>query len=64
MGLQGNVYVTDSGNGRIQEFTNGGVFLNKWNLPGGEFGSNNNIDLDVNSSGTIFLTNQNGGKMM
>jgi DNA-binding beta-propeller fold protein YncE len=60
---QGNVYVADSGNGRVQEFTNGGVFLNKWNLPGGEFGSNSNIDLDVNSNGTIFLTNENAGKI-
>ena len=31
-------------------------------LPGGEFGSNSNIDLDVNSNGTIFLANQNAEK--
>lgn len=31
-------------------------------LPGGEFGSNSNIDLDVDSNETIFLTNHNAGK--
>lgn len=57
------VYLVLVNKGRIQELTNGGVFLNKWSLLGGEFGSNSNIVLDVDSNGTIFLTNRNAGKV-
>ena len=60
---QGNVYVADTGNHRIQEFTNDGKFINKWDLPAGisVVSPTTGIDIDVNSAGTIFLTDSNAG---
>src|SRR5581483_44060 len=57
---QGNVYVADSGNNRIQEFTHDGKFVNKWELPPLS-GSIVGTDIDVNSTGIIFLTNADSG---
>jgi DNA-binding beta-propeller fold protein YncE len=54
---QGNVYVADTGNSRIQEFTNDGKFINKWSI-NTPTGSNDNIDIDVSSKGTIYLTDR------
>jgi streptogramin lyase len=54
---QGNVYVVDTGNLRVQEFSNDGKFLNKWELPNTiAHGSILGVDIDVNSAGTMFLT--------
>jgi DNA-binding beta-propeller fold protein YncE len=54
---QGNVFVADTGNERIQEFTNDGKFVNKWHI--NTFtGATDNIDLDVNSNGIIYLTDR------
>ena len=60
---QGNVYVFGNGNHRIQEFTNDGKFINKWELPPGTsvVSPITGIDIDVNSAGTIFLTDANAG---
>jgi streptogramin lyase len=60
---QGNVYVVDTGNHRIQEFTTDGKFINKWDLPAGTsvISPITGIDIDVNSAGTIFLTDSNAG---
>jgi hypothetical protein len=60
---QGNVYVADTGNHRIQEFTNDGKFINKWDLPAGTsvVSPITGIDIDVNPAGTIFLTDSNAG---
>jgi DNA-binding beta-propeller fold protein YncE len=54
---QGNVYVADTGNSRIQEFSNDGKFINKWsiNTPTGAI---DNIDIDVNSKGIIYLADR------
>ncbi|MFL6396701.1 MAG: hypothetical protein ACJ706_06035 [Nitrososphaeraceae archaeon] len=54
---QGNVYVADTGNSRIQEFSNDGKFINKWsiNTPTGAI---DNIDLDVNYKGIIYLADR------
>ena len=30
----GNVYVADTGNNRVQKFTSDGIFLTKWGSPG------------------------------
>jgi DNA-binding beta-propeller fold protein YncE len=54
---KGNVYVADTGNGRIQEFTNDGKFINKWSI-NTPTGATDNIDLDVNSKGLIYLTDR------
>jgi DNA-binding beta-propeller fold protein YncE len=63
---QGNVYVADTGNHRIQEFTNDGKFINKWDLPAGTsvVSPITGIDIDVNPAGCksgIFLTDSNAG---
>ena len=42
----GNVYVVDAGNGRIQKFTSDGTFLTKWDTRGDieiAFDSNDNV---------------------
>jgi len=57
---QGNVYVFGNGNHRIQEFTNDGKFINKWDLPSSVvLNTVRGVDIDVNSAGTFFLTNGN-----
>ncbi|MBV9177000.1 MAG: hypothetical protein JO297_08175 [Nitrososphaeraceae archaeon] len=53
----GNVYVADTGNSRIQEFTKEGKFVNKWPI---NTGAIDNIDLGVNSNGTIYVTDRAG----
>jgi tripartite motif-containing protein 71 len=60
---QGNVYLVDTGNHRVQEFTNDGKFINKWELPAGTsvVSPITGIEIDVNSAGTIFLTDANAG---
>lgn len=59
---QGNVYVADTGNSRIQEFTNDGKFINKWPINTAT-GAIDNIDLDVNSKGTIYVTDRAGNSI-
>lgn len=54
---QGNVYVADTGNDRIQEFTTNGKFVNEWHI-NTPTGATDNIDLDVNSNGIIYLTDR------
>jgi DNA-binding beta-propeller fold protein YncE len=54
------VYVVDSGNNRVQEFTNDGKFVNKWGLPPLS-GSITGTDIDVSSAGTIYLTSADAG---
>lgn len=54
---RGNVYVADTGNSRIQEFTNDGKFVNKWPIDTAT-GATDNIDLDVNSNVTIYVTDR------
>ena len=52
----GNVFVVDTGNHRIQKFTNNGTFVTKWGLEGtadGQFSSP--VDIDVDTSGNIFV---------
>ncbi len=53
----GDVYVADTGNSRIQVFTNDGKFIKQINL-GGNINAIDNIDLDVNSKGTIYVTDR------
>ena len=49
---EGNVYVTDLGNRRVQQFDNNGVFLKAWGSSGsgaGQFNSVSGIAVDENS---------------
>ena len=59
----GNVYVADSGNSRIQVFTNEGKFIKKINLDQ-NIDATDNIDLDVNSKGTIYVTDRNADNIV
>ena len=53
----GNVYVADSGNNRIQKFTSTGVFLDKWGQPGNDAGQfSNPAHIAVDSNNDIYVT--------
>ena len=52
----GNVYVADTNNHRIQWFTSEGVFINKWGIEGtedGQFGEP--ADVAVASDGSVYV---------
>jgi len=52
----GNVYVSDSGNHRIQKFQNDGTFITKWGSPGGGNGQFFSIaGIDIDSSGNVYV---------
>lgn len=53
----GNVYVLDTGNHRIQKFTSKGIFLDEWGSKGfgdGEFSTPNGIAIDSNDD--VYVT--------
>jgi streptogramin lyase len=57
----GNVYVVDSGNARVQKFTNTGVYLTQWGSPGsgdGQF-SANPWALAADAAGNVFVSDLN-----
>lgn len=52
----GNVFVVDAGNNRVQKFTSNGTYVTQW----GEIGSNNNqfnnpIDIVTDSQGNVYV---------
>ncbi len=52
------IYITDSGNNRIQKFTSDGIFVTTWGSNGTGFGELNvplGIAISMNGSGTIFV---------
>ncbi|TMA57524.1 MAG: hypothetical protein E6J75_07440, partial [Deltaproteobacteria bacterium] len=60
----GNVFVADTGNNRIQEFTNTGTFLAKWGTTGsgdGEFFAPYGVGVDT--SGNIFVADTNNNRI-
>jgi tripartite motif-containing protein 71 len=53
---QGNVYVADTGNNRIEEFTDRGTYLNHWTSPGPGGGNfNSPYDVGVDPQGNIYV---------
>ncbi len=55
----GNVYVSDTGNNRIQKFTSNGEFIIKWGAPGsGEGELNFPREIAVDTSGNVYVVEQ------
>lgn len=54
---QGNVFVADSGNSRIQQFDNAGNFISEYEIREG-VGDITNMDLDVDSDGGVYVTDR------
>jgi DNA-binding beta-propeller fold protein YncE len=57
--IQGNVYVADYGNDRIQKFTNDGQFTMKWGTKGtadGQFQGPSGLSIDANDN--IYVTDK------
>jgi Uncharacterized conserved protein len=55
----GNVYVADTGNDRIQKFTNAGVFIRAWGSTGSGDGQfNSPIGVAVDPSGNVYVSDQ------
>lgn len=55
-GPLGNVYVADTGNNRIQEFTHNGAFLNAWTGPGPDGGNfSAPMEVDVDRTGHVYV---------
>jgi len=56
---QGNVYVADSNNHRIQKFTSNGDYVTQWGSHGtgdGQFGDSSPAGIAVDLAGNVFLT--------
>lgn len=49
----GNLYVVDSGNKRVQKFSNNGTFLAMWNIP--DAASSSLVGIDVDSDGSLYV---------
>jgi sugar lactone lactonase YvrE len=60
---QGNIYVGDVGNARIQKFDSNGKFLMKWGNKGYEDGqfSSDLADIAVDSQGNVYVTDRSNG---
>src|SRR5207249_3749835 len=60
----GNVFVVDSGNSRIQKFTNTGTFLAKWgSLGSGDGQFNEPRGVAVDGSGNVFVADSNNNRI-
>jgi tripartite motif-containing protein 71 len=64
IGLNGNVYVTDTGNNRVQVFSKKGSFIRQWGSEGsnhGEFLSP--IGIEKDSNGDIYVADRDNGRI-
>jgi DNA-binding beta-propeller fold protein YncE len=62
---QGNVYVADTGNNRIQEFTNRGTYLNQWTHPGpGTASFASPSDVGVDAHGHVYVADTGNNRIV
>jgi sugar lactone lactonase YvrE len=57
----GNVYVTDSGNDRVQKFTSTGGFITKWGSNGagpGQFAEEGPVGVATDSAGNVYVADR------
>jgi len=60
----GNVYVVDTGNSRIQKFTNDGTYLTQWGSQGsgdGQFYYPNSVAIDA--AGNVYVSEQENNRI-
>ena len=62
----GNVYVTDTGNDRIQKYNSDGKFILKWGFgdTGGQGAERTPHQLTVDSNGYVYLTDKNAHQIL
>lgn len=61
---RGNVYVTDEGNQRVQQFTSAGGFVRKWGQLGSRPGQFNGLrGIAIGPSGDIFVADRNNDRI-
>jgi uncharacterized repeat protein (TIGR01451 family) len=61
---QGNVYVVDGGNYRIQKFDGAGNFLLEWGSNGAANGQFNGVnDIALDSAGNVWVADQNNNRL-
>jgi tripartite motif-containing protein 71 len=61
---QGNVYVVDGGNSRIQKFDSAGNFLLAWGSNGAADGQFNGVnDIALDSAGNVWVADQNNNRL-
>ncbi len=60
----GNVYVTDSGNNRVQKFTSNGTFITKWGSQGSEDGQFSGPDgIAVDANGNVYVVDRSNHRI-
>ncbi len=60
----GNLYVSDSGNNRVQAFTSAGAFLRKWGSLGtGDGQFNFPAGMQISAGGTLFIADRNNNRV-
>ena len=60
----GNLYVSDSGNNRVQAFTAAGAFLRKWGSLGtGDGQFNFPAGMQISAGGTLFIADRNNNRV-
>jgi len=60
----GNVYITDPGNSRIQEFSSAGTFVKKWGSPGtGDGQFDHPDDVTIDADGNLYVVDKGNNRI-